>query len=213
MGIKSISFLVSTRIIAGMVVIVPLYAMAIILSFLSAQVVTTLFYGQSIGTYEHYFRTFLRPEDVGWSMLEAIVIASAVMLTHCYYGYTASGGPVGVGLAVGKSMRFSLVAVQLVVLLASLALYGADPNLQPHGVAAVTVTTLAKENQQPTKPYKVVGAIFFVVAAVVCFVVYRGFRGEFADNTDLTMLMARSGLVLDPGSKVTYNGVKSAVCQ
>jgi phospholipid/cholesterol/gamma-HCH transport system permease protein len=61
-------------------------------------------------------------------MLEAIIIASVVMLTHCYYGYTASGGPVGVGLAVGKSMRFSLVAVQVVVLLASLALYGADPN-------------------------------------------------------------------------------------
>jgi phospholipid/cholesterol/gamma-HCH transport system permease protein len=128
MGIKSISFLVSTRIMAGMVVIIPLYAMAIIMSFFSAQVVTTLFYGQSIGTYDHYFRTFLRPDDVGWSMLEAIIIASVVMLTHCYYGYTASGGPVGVGLAVGKSMRFSLVAVQVVVLLASLALYGADPN-------------------------------------------------------------------------------------
>src|ERR1700754_4214306 len=128
MGIKSISYLVSTRIMAGFVVIIPLYAMAIIMSFLSAQVTTTFFYGQSIGTYEHYFRTFLRPEDVGWSMLEAIVIASVVMLTHCYYGYTASGGPVGVGLAVGKSMRFSLVAVQLVVLLSSLALYGADPN-------------------------------------------------------------------------------------
>jgi phospholipid/cholesterol/gamma-HCH transport system permease protein len=128
MGIKSISFLVSTRIMAGMVVIIPLYAMAIIMSFFSAQVVTTLFYGQSIGTYEHYFRTFLRPDDVGWSMLEAIIIASVVMITHCYYGYTASGGPVGVGLAVGKSMRFSLVAVQVVVLLASLALYGADPN-------------------------------------------------------------------------------------
>ena len=70
------------------------------------------------------------------------------------------------------------------------------------------MTTPAKENQQPTKPYKVMGAIFFVVAAVVCFVVYRGFRGEFADNTDLTMLTARSGLVLDPGSKVTYNGVE-----
>ena len=70
------------------------------------------------------------------------------------------------------------------------------------------MTTPAKENQQPTKPYKVVGAIFFVVAAVVCFVVYRGFRGEFADNTDLTMMTARSGLVLDPGSKVTYNGVE-----
>ena len=64
MGIKSISYLVSTRIMAGFVVIIPLYAMAIIMSFLSAQVTTTLFYGQSIGTYEHYFRTFLRADDV-----------------------------------------------------------------------------------------------------------------------------------------------------
>ena len=70
MGIKSISYLVSTRIMAGFVVIIPLYAMAIIMSFLSAQVTTTFFYGQSIGTYEHYFRTFLRPDDVFWSFVE-----------------------------------------------------------------------------------------------------------------------------------------------
>jgi phospholipid/cholesterol/gamma-HCH transport system permease protein len=127
-GIKSISFLASTRIIAGLVVIVPIYAMAIILSFLAGQVVTTLFYGQSVGTYEHYFRTFLRPEDLGWSFVEAIIIAAVVMITHCYYGYTASGGPVGVGEAVGRSMRFSLVSVQVVVLLASMALYGVNPN-------------------------------------------------------------------------------------
>ena len=50
------------------------------------------------------------------------------MLTHCYYGYNASGGPVGVGEAVGRSMRFSLVAIVVVVLLAALALYGVDPN-------------------------------------------------------------------------------------
>src|SRR5271163_5004431 len=60
MGIKSVAFLVSTRLMAGLVVVVPLYAMALVMSFLSGQVVTTLFYGQSEGTYEHYFRTFLR---------------------------------------------------------------------------------------------------------------------------------------------------------
>ncbi len=91
MGIKSVSYLASTRIIAGLVVIVPLYAMAMIMSFLSPQVVTTALYGQSNGTYEHYFRTFLRPNDVGWSFVEAIIIAGVVMITHCYYGYTASG--------------------------------------------------------------------------------------------------------------------------
>jgi phospholipid/cholesterol/gamma-HCH transport system permease protein len=128
MGIKSISYLVSTRIMAGFVVIIPLYAMAMILSFLSGQVTTTLFYGQSTGTYEHYFSTFLRPEDVFWSFVDAIIISIIVMLNHCYYGYYASGGPVGVGEAVGRAMRASLVAVALVVLFVALALYGVDPN-------------------------------------------------------------------------------------
>jgi phospholipid/cholesterol/gamma-HCH transport system permease protein len=128
MGIKSISYLVSTRIMAGFVVIIPLYAMAMILSFLSGQVTTTLFYGQSTGTYNHYFSTFLRPEDVFWSFVDAIIISIIVMLNHCYYGYFASGGPVGVGEAVGRAMRASLVAVALVVLLVALALYGVDPN-------------------------------------------------------------------------------------
>ncbi|MBV9089328.1 MAG: ABC transporter permease [Mycobacteriaceae bacterium] len=128
MGIKSIAYLVSSRIMAGFVVIIPLYAMAIIMSFLSAQITTTFFYGQSIGTYQHYFRTFLRPDDVFWSFVQAIIISVIVMLNHCYYGYYASGGPVGVGEAVGRSMRASLVAIVLVVLLASLALYGVNPN-------------------------------------------------------------------------------------
>src|SRR3981081_970243 len=57
MGIKSVSYLVSTRILAGFVVIIPLYAMAIIMSFFSAQVTTTFFYGQSFGTYDNYFHT------------------------------------------------------------------------------------------------------------------------------------------------------------
>ncbi|HEY9305497.1 MAG TPA: ABC transporter permease, partial [Mycobacterium sp.] len=116
MGIKSISFLASTRIMAGLVVIIPIYSMAIIMTFLSPQITTTVIYGQSNGTYEHYFRTFLRPEDVFWSFLEAIIITAVVMITHCFYGYNAGGGPVGVGEAVGRSMRFSLVSVQVVVL-------------------------------------------------------------------------------------------------
>ncbi|WP_070901882.1 MlaE family ABC transporter permease [Mycobacterium tuberculosis] len=128
MGIKSISFLASTRIMAGLVVIIPLYALAMIMSFLSPQITTTVLYGQSNGTYEHYFQTFLRPDDVFWSFLEALIITAIVMVSHCYYGYAAGAGPVGVGEAVGRSMRFSLVSVQVVVLFAALALYGVDPN-------------------------------------------------------------------------------------
>jgi phospholipid/cholesterol/gamma-HCH transport system permease protein len=128
MGIKSIAYLASTRILAAIVVILPLYGLAMVMAFLSPQLVTTLFYGQSGGTYNHYFRTFLRADDVFWSFAEAVIIALIVMITHCYYGYNASGGPVGVGEAVGRSMRFSLAAVVIVAMVASLALYGVDPN-------------------------------------------------------------------------------------
>jgi phospholipid/cholesterol/gamma-HCH transport system permease protein len=128
MGIKSISYLVSTRILAGAVVIIPLYAMALIMAFLAAQLTTTVLYGQSGGTYSHYFHTFLRPDDVFWSFIQVIIISVIVMINHCYFGYTCSGGPVGVGEAVGRSMRTSLVVVQFVVLFASLALYGTNPN-------------------------------------------------------------------------------------
>jgi len=128
MGVKSLAFLASTRVIAAIVVILPLYGLAMIMAFLSPQLVTTLLYGQSSGTYNHYFRTFLRPDDVFWSFAVAVIIAVIVMITHCYYGYTTAGGPVGVGEAVGRSMRFSLAAVVVVAMLASLALYGVDPN-------------------------------------------------------------------------------------
>src|SRR6202000_1968119 len=109
MGVKSTAYLVSTRMLAGLVVIIPLYAVGLILSFLSPQVVTTLLYGQTSGTYEHYFRTFLRPDDVFWSFVEVIIIAAVVMLSHCYYGYNASGGPVGGGGAGGPPARVSWV--------------------------------------------------------------------------------------------------------
>ena len=128
MGVKSTAYLVSSRMLAGLVVIIPLYSVGLILSFLSPQIVTTFLYGQTSGTYDHYFRTFLRPDDVFWSFVEVIIISAVVMLSHCYYGYNASGGPVGVGEAVGRSMRFSLVATPVVILLAEMALYGVNPN-------------------------------------------------------------------------------------
>jgi phospholipid/cholesterol/gamma-HCH transport system permease protein len=128
MGIKSIAYLASTRILAGFVVIIPLYALGITMTFLSAQVTTVFLYGQSIGTYNHYFQTFLRLNDVGWSFGEIILVAVVVMTTHCYYGYNASGGPVGVGEAVGRSMRLSLITIVVVVVLTAMAVYGKNPN-------------------------------------------------------------------------------------
>jgi phospholipid/cholesterol/gamma-HCH transport system substrate-binding protein len=57
-------------------------------------------------------------------------------------------------------------------------------------------------------PYKTAGAVFLVLCAVVLVSVYYQFRGGFTTKTQLTMIAGRAGLVMDPGSKVTYNGVQ-----
>ncbi len=133
MAISSIPYLVSTRIVAGMIAIVPLYALAALASFLASRFATVVMYGQSGGVYDHYFSTFLIPSDILWSFVQAIAMAIAVMLIHTYYGFNASGGPVGVGVAVGNAVRASLVVVVVITLLTSLAIYGADGNFNLAG--------------------------------------------------------------------------------
>ncbi|MFT3660136.1 MAG: ABC transporter permease [Gordonia sp. (in: high G+C Gram-positive bacteria)] len=133
MAVASVPYLVSTRLVAGMIAIVPLYSLAALASFLASRFATVVLYGQSGGVYDHYFDTFLIPSDILWSFVQAITMAIAVMLIHTYYGYTASGGPVGVGVAVGNAVRASLVVVVVITLLTSLAIYGADGNFNLAG--------------------------------------------------------------------------------
>ncbi|MCM6772914.1 ABC transporter permease [Nocardia sp. CDC159] len=133
MAIRPVPFLVGTRVLAGMIAIVPLYALAVIASFVASRFATVVIYGQSAGVYDHYFSTFLIPSDILWSFVQAIFMALAVMLIHTYYGYHATGGPVGVGVAVGNAVRASLVAVVTVTLLVSLAIYGTSGNFHLSG--------------------------------------------------------------------------------
>lgn len=133
MGIRPVSYLVSTRIVAGMLAITPLYSIAVILSFVASQFTTVVVLGQSGGLYGHYFSTFLNPTDLLWSFLQAILMALAILFTHTYYGYFATGGPAGVGVAVGTAVRTSLIIIVSVTLLVSLAIYGANGNFNLSG--------------------------------------------------------------------------------
>ncbi|MGZ5363802.1 MAG: MlaE family ABC transporter permease [Mycobacterium sp.] len=133
MAIRPISFLVSTRIVAGMIAITPLYAIAIILSFVASRFTTVTILGQSPGLYDHYFSTFLNPMDLLWSFVQAIAMAITILLVHTYFGYHASGGPSGVGVATGNAVRASLIAVVSVTLLVSLAIYGSSGNFNLAG--------------------------------------------------------------------------------
>jgi phospholipid/cholesterol/gamma-HCH transport system permease protein len=133
MAIRPIAYLAATRLIAGMTAITPLYSIAIVLSFLASQFTTVVLFGQSAGLYQHYFTTFLNPIDLLWSFLQAVLMALMILLIHTYYGYFATGGPSGVGVAVGNAVRVSLVAVVTVTLLVSLTIYGAHGNFNLSG--------------------------------------------------------------------------------
>jgi phospholipid/cholesterol/gamma-HCH transport system permease protein len=133
MAIRPVEYLVSTRIIAGMIAITPLYSIAVILSFVASKLITVGLFGQSAGLYNHYFSTFLNPVDLLWSFLQAILMAIAVLLVHTYFGYFARGGPSGVGVAVGNAVRTSLIVVISVTLLVSLSIYGSNGNFNLSG--------------------------------------------------------------------------------
>jgi phospholipid/cholesterol/gamma-HCH transport system permease protein len=133
MGIRSLPFLVTTRIIAGTVAIVPLYAIGLTCSYFASRTVTLLIGGQSAGTYDHYFGLFLSPADVLLSFLKVIIFSVIVILAHCYFGYTAKGGPAGVGLAVGRSVRNAIVVITITDFFLSLALWGATTTVRVSG--------------------------------------------------------------------------------
>lgn len=133
MGIRSVAYLASSRVAAGVIVVVPLYTVALIMGYFAARFGTTAFYGQSTGVYDHYFTTFLIPSDVIRSFVTVMILCVVVMLIHTYYGYNAAGGPAGVGQAVGRATRTSLVAAGFVILFVTLALYGQTGNFNFSG--------------------------------------------------------------------------------
>ena len=133
MGVPSLPYLVTTRMLAGVFAVIPLYVIGLLCSYLASREITVLFYGQSAGTYDHYFALFLPPVDVLWSFGKVMVFSVVVILVHCYYGYTASGGPAGVGLAVGRAVRAALVSQVVLDFFLSLAIWGSSTTVRIAG--------------------------------------------------------------------------------
>jgi phospholipid/cholesterol/gamma-HCH transport system permease protein len=133
MAVRPVPYLVSTRIIAALIAITPLYLISLFSSYIATEVVVTKLLGLSAGTYDHYFNLFLPPVDVLYSLMKAMVFAITVALIHCYYGFNASGGPAGVGIAVGKAIRSSIVAVNVINLMMSAFMWGVNDTVRIAG--------------------------------------------------------------------------------
>ena len=133
MSVPPVHYLVTTRLIAAMLAILPLYLIGLAGSYLATQLSVTLVFGQPEGTYLHYFSTFVSLPDIVLSVVKILVFAAAVTLIHCWFGFTAAGGAQGVGEATGRAIRASIVVVVLLDMVMTLLFWGADPGVRISG--------------------------------------------------------------------------------
>jgi phospholipid/cholesterol/gamma-HCH transport system permease protein len=128
MGIDSVTFLCATRLLAAWIVLPFMYISAIGIGYLASYIAVVKQIGfVSSGGYLLIFWQFQNPADFLFSVIKGMTMATAIVLVACYYGYHASGGPVGVGRATAKSMVLNLVLVTLIGMLGTQIFWGANP--------------------------------------------------------------------------------------
>lgn len=128
MGFDSMLFLCATRLLAAWIVLPFMYVAAVGAGFFASYLAVVVQIAEvSQGGYSLIFWQFQNPPDLLFSALKAMAMATVIVLVGCYYGYTASGGPVGVGTATAKSMVLNIVLVHLVGMLGTQVFWGANP--------------------------------------------------------------------------------------
>jgi phospholipid/cholesterol/gamma-HCH transport system permease protein len=128
MGISSMTFLCATRLLAAWLVLPFMYLAGIGAGFFASYLAVVEQIGEvSSGGYTLIFWMFQNPPDLIYSVIKAMAMATVIVLVGCYYGYTASGGPVGVGTATAKSMVLNIVLVHLIGMLGTQIFWGANP--------------------------------------------------------------------------------------
>lgn len=125
LAINPVPYLVATRVVATVIAVVPLFWASLALAYLACQLVS-VFAGQSAGSYLHYFSLFISGRDVFFATIKAVVFVFISSTIQSYYGFFASGGPAGVGVAAGRAMRSSVTVVIIVNMLLTMALWGVE---------------------------------------------------------------------------------------
>jgi phospholipid/cholesterol/gamma-HCH transport system permease protein len=128
MGIQPVTFLAATRLFGAWIAIPFLYVVGVGIAYLASYVAVVNQVGDvSSGGYSLIFWMFQSPPDLIFSLIKGMAMATVIVLVGCYYGYTASGGPVGVGTATAKSMVFNIIAVHILGMLGTVIFWGANP--------------------------------------------------------------------------------------
>lgn len=135
MAVRSVPFLASTRLVASIICVVPIYMVGLLAAFIATRLTVVNVGGDSAGTYDYYFHLALGPFDLWLSLIKAVVFAVIVALVHCSYGFHASGGPEGVGRAAGRALRTSILAIGITDVALTFALWGIVPSVPGMGMS------------------------------------------------------------------------------
>ena len=128
MGISSLTFLCATRLLAAWLVLPFMYLAGVGAGFFASYLAVVEQIGEvSSGGFFLIFWMFQNPPDLLYSVIKGMSMATVIVLVGCYYGYNASGGPVGVGTATAKSMVLNIVLVHLLGMLGTQLFWGANP--------------------------------------------------------------------------------------
>jgi phospholipid/cholesterol/gamma-HCH transport system permease protein len=128
MGIQPVTFLCATRLLGAWIAIPFLYLVGIgVIYFASYLSVVNQVGDVSSGGYLLIFWMYQSAPDLIFSLIKGMVMATTIILVGCYYGYTASGGPVGVGTATAQSMVVNIILVHIIGMLGTVVFWGANP--------------------------------------------------------------------------------------
>jgi phospholipid/cholesterol/gamma-HCH transport system permease protein len=133
MAVAPMRYVVTTRVIAAMAAIVPLYLIGLIGSYIASQISVVVLFGQSPGQYDHYFSSLIQGRDILLSVVKIVIFAAMVALIHSWYGMNVGGGPQAVGEATGTAIRASIVSVVVIDMFLTLIFWGGDPGFRISG--------------------------------------------------------------------------------
>jgi phospholipid/cholesterol/gamma-HCH transport system permease protein len=128
MGVEPVAYLAATRLLGAWMVLPFMYVAAVGVGYFASWLAVVEQIGDvSSGGYFLIFWMFQNPPDLIYSIIKGMFMATAIEQVGCYYGYTASGGPVGVGTATAKSMVLNIVLVHIIGMMGTLVFWGANP--------------------------------------------------------------------------------------
>jgi phospholipid/cholesterol/gamma-HCH transport system permease protein len=128
MGVKPIAYLCATRLLGAWMTLAFIFLGGIGVMYLASYLAVVEQIGEtSKGAYFLIFWMFQNPPDLIFSLVKGMVMATVIVLVGCYYGYTATGGPVGVGSATAKSMVLNIVLVHIIGMMGTLVFWGTNP--------------------------------------------------------------------------------------